>query len=141
MNRVLHYRRKRKGKAMQKPVDYKTWFLEKWNENGGMITQKNAALILKKTPTRIRQMINEGKLKAIHCPENEAPFVSLQQVLEIYRSKPVLEEISDTIDQALDNGIRKIMNYPPDVYSDDPKEEFREKVRRHRKAQAALKNK
>lgn len=126
---------------MQKPVDYKAWFLEKWNENGGLITQKNAALILKKTPTRIRQMINEGKLKAIPCGENEVPLVSLQQILEIYRNKPMIEEISDTIEQAFDNGVRKIMDYPSDAYPDDPENEFREKIQRHRKAKSAIKSK
>ena len=34
---------------------------------GPLITQAQAARILKKTKTRIKQMINEGKLQSVEC--------------------------------------------------------------------------
>lgn len=112
--------------------DYKEWFMEQWNNNGGLISQKDAALILKKSPTRIRQMINEGKFKTIQYDKSRVPFLSLQQVLLYYQSKKILEEADDYIGDKVNKAVRKIMDYPEDVYPDDPPEEMKEKIQSHR---------
>lgn len=114
--------------------DYKEWFMEKWNENGGLVSQKDAALILKKSPTRIRQMINEGKLKTIQFDETRVPFVSLQQVLTYYKAKSIFEEAADMIESRMDNLARKALDLPEDYYPDDPPKEREEKLKRHRGA-------
>jgi len=63
--------------------NYKEWFMSQWTLRGGLITQVQAARILGKTPTRIRQMINEKKINQ-YCFDDEAPLVSLTEILNLY---------------------------------------------------------
>lgn len=62
---------------------YKNWLLKYWPKNGGLISQAMAAKLLGKTPTRIRQMINENKIKAF-AYNDESPLVSFAQIMDIF---------------------------------------------------------
>lgn len=62
--------------------NYAKWFLKNWNTQGGMIPQAQASKILGKTPTRIRQMINEGKIKSF-IYKDETPLVSFSEIMQI----------------------------------------------------------
>ncbi|MDD2802031.1 MAG: hypothetical protein PHE96_11285 [Methylococcales bacterium] len=61
---------------------YEKWFSTNWNTQGGLIPQAQASKILGKTPTRIRQMINEGKLKSF-VYKDETPLVSFAEIKQI----------------------------------------------------------
>lgn len=65
---------------------YKEMFCDHWNEYGGLITQVYAAKILRKTPTRIRQMIKEKKLQGITI-QDETPLVSLVEVIKYHNTQ------------------------------------------------------
>jgi len=62
---------------------YKNWLVKYWSKNGGLISQAMAAKLLGKTPTRIRQMINENKIKAF-AYNDESPLVSFAQIMDIF---------------------------------------------------------
>ncbi len=64
---------------------YTKWLREIYMLNGPMITQAQAAKMLGKTKTRIKQMINENKINAIAF-ENDTPLISFREVLEIYNN-------------------------------------------------------
>ena len=71
--------------------NYKEWFIYQWNLHGGLITQAQAARILEKTPTRIRQMINEKKIDHI-AYNDEAPLISFTHLLKIYEIEEALKK-------------------------------------------------
>ena len=77
---------------------YKEWLTKQWTNNGGLITQAQAAKILGKTPTRIRQMINERKIKGIIF-EDDTPLLSYSQIMRIYDA----EEIKTREEQEANN--------------------------------------
>ena len=52
-----------------------------FNRYGPLITRSQAARILGKTPTRIRQMIKEGKLTSITCLK--VKMVAFQDILKL----------------------------------------------------------
>lgn len=80
-NEVDYHEEKKEIFSMK---SYKDLFCDQWNECGGLITQAYAARILKKTPTRIRQMIKEKKIKGISIQE-ETPLVSLTEIIQLYK--------------------------------------------------------
>lgn len=61
-------------------IDFYVWFSEIWTATGGVITQATAADMLGKTNGRIRQMIDEKKIKEYRY--GNLSFVSF---IEIYR--------------------------------------------------------
>lgn len=62
---------------------YRNWLIKCWAINGGLIPQAMAAKLLGKTPTRIRQMINENKIKAFTY-NDESPLVSFAEIMKIF---------------------------------------------------------
>eukprot|EP00831_Metopus_contortus_P056468 TRINITY_DN4831_c0_g1_i1.p2 TRINITY_DN4831_c0_g1~~TRINITY_DN4831_c0_g1_i1.p2 ORF type:complete len:247 (+),score=35.16 TRINITY_DN4831_c0_g1_i1:66-806(+) len=94
-----------------KNTDYKEWFVENWNTKGGLISQAMASKILQKTPTRIRQMINENKLNSFTF-EDETPLVSFAETMQIYENEyKKLLEMEEAISDAINNGYK-----PDDEY-------------------------
>lgn len=61
------------------------WMNENWNTAGGLITHSIAASMMGKTQTRIRQMVEEGKLKEYRYKTKK--FVSFAQVMELTRDE------------------------------------------------------
>jgi len=56
---------------------------------GAMVTKAQAARIMKKTPTRIKQMIKEGKIQAIQCAKvHMIPFSDIIKLEEVTSSFP-----------------------------------------------------
>lgn len=62
-------------------IDFFPWIQSKWAENGGLITQATATLILNKSKGRINQMITEGKLKEYRY--KNMSFVSYAEVIKM----------------------------------------------------------
>ena len=62
---------------------YRNWLIKCWAINGGLIPQAMAARLLGKTPTRIRQMINENKINAFTF-NDESPLVSFAEIMKIF---------------------------------------------------------
>lgn len=67
-------------------MEYLDWIKENWNTAGGLVTQAQAARMLNKTRTRIRQMINERKLTPYQY-EKEAPLISFAELSKIAKEK------------------------------------------------------
>ena len=65
-----------------KAMEYADWINSNWNKAGGLITQAQAAKILKRTRGRITQMFREKKLTPYQY-EKEAPLVSFAEVSRI----------------------------------------------------------
>ncbi|WP_288513719.1 hypothetical protein [uncultured Victivallis sp.] len=61
------------------------WMNENWNLAGGLITHSIAASMMGKTQTRVRQMIEEGKLKEYRFKTKK--FVSFTEVLNLTRNE------------------------------------------------------
>lgn len=77
------------GSKMKITADLKNefwhWINENWNIAGGLITHSIAASMMGKTQTRIRQMVEEGKLKEYRFKTKK--FVSFSEVLNITREE------------------------------------------------------
>lgn len=69
------------------------WMNENWNIAGGLIQQAIAARLMGKTKTRVRQMINEGKLKEYKF--KTTTFVSFADVMKYTR-----EEAYESLEKA-----------------------------------------
>lgn len=66
--------------------EYRNWIVKHWSIHGGLIPQAQAAKLLGKTPTRIRQMINENKIKSFAYKE-ESPLVSFAEIMSIFNEE------------------------------------------------------
>lgn len=71
------------------------WMNENWNLAGGLITHSVAAAMMGKSQTRVRQMIEEGKLHQYKFKTKK--FVSFSEVLKLTR-----DEALDDLKQASD---------------------------------------
>lgn len=61
------------------------WMNENWQSAGGLITHSIAAALMGKTQTRIRQMVEEGKLKEYRFKRKK--FLSYSQVHDMTRDE------------------------------------------------------
>ena len=86
-------------------VDFYVWFSEVWTATGGIITQATAADILGKTNGRIRQMIDEGKLKE-YC-YGTLKYVSFVEVYKIARMTAY-----NKMKQMLDDTLKELKDVP-----------------------------
>lgn len=69
-------------------MEYSEWFIQQWNSSGGLIPQVQASKILKKSRTRIRQMINEKKLTPYAFKKGETPLLSFAEIMKLKNSNP-----------------------------------------------------
>ena len=83
-----HIKSIQKKRILKDYERYKEWLTKEWTNNGGLIIQAQAAKILGITPTRIRQMINEGKLKGFTF-EDHTPLLSYSQIMSIYDAEEI----------------------------------------------------
>jgi len=85
----MHYNiSKRKGIRFMKAKlekEFWHWMNENWNIAGGLIQQAIASRLMGKTKTRVRQMINEGKLKEYKF--KTTTFVSFADVMKYTREE------------------------------------------------------
>jgi len=104
-------------------MKYADWIKENWSITGGLITQADAGKILGKTRTRIRQMINEGKLKAYRY-ENDPPFVSYADVIKLLNTQgeEKKKHIIDKIFPWSEKWIKDFYDLPEDSNIQDVKE-------------------
>ena len=86
-----------------KKLTFDVWYEKIWQRAGGLISQSDAARILKKDTSRIAQMIKEGKLKRYQY-EN----LSYVSYAEVIRAKQLKEMKKDL--KYLDLDVFEIMN-------------------------------
>jgi len=71
-------------------MTYGQKFIDLWNENGGLISQAEAARLFNLSRARISQFINENKLKKYDIDGKK--FLSYTKVYEIYKQRNIEKE-------------------------------------------------
>ena len=70
------------------------WITENWQAAGGLITHSVGAAMMGKTQTRIRQMVQEGKLKEYRFKSKK--FLSYYEVYNLTKAEAIADLKSAT---------------------------------------------
>lgn len=68
-------------------VEFKNWYLENSNKNGGLISKKTAGDILNKSLSGISSAIKRDNLHVIKYKNSKTEFLSFNEVMEYENKK------------------------------------------------------
>ena len=83
---------KQTKQTQKRGIMFKQWFTKKWAEEGGLIRQADVSRLMNITPTRVTQMIKEGKIKGIKEKTTNNKYCSYSEIIKLINNNHTQEK-------------------------------------------------